>query len=363
MKREKYIDISRAIAMILVVMVHCCNETSFEIVGKFSGLFFIPLFIFISGYFSKENDIKTIKELFLYLKKKILRLYVFYVSWELIYFALTNVFFKIGFYSSVVEYGDKIITPINSLSMVFKKIIEIVLLMGREPFCGAFWFIITLMFIIIGMGIINYCINNIFKKKKESTKQFMIGIIVFICYIIGCIMSKTINIPRVSPTFTLVIFYYFGFLVHRYKEKIKFNNVFLAIISLTVLLFLCNKGVVALNGNIFPDGVFLMISSISGIYFVMFVSILITKLNKVANVFSYIGKNTLSILALHFISFKLVMILQYKLNFIKYEDIARLTGWNNGNAFYILYVIVGIGIPLLLGYVYDKIKVLIVKKR
>ena len=87
MKREKYIDISRAIAMILVVMVHCCNETSFEIVGKFSGLFFIPLFIFISGYFSKENDIKTIKELFLYLKKKILRLYVFYVSWELIYFA------------------------------------------------------------------------------------------------------------------------------------------------------------------------------------------------------------------------------------------------------------------------------------
>jgi hypothetical protein len=50
-----------------------------------------------------------------------------------------------------------------------------------------------------------------------------------------------------------------------------------------------------------------------------------------------------------------------KCNVIKYEDIARLTGWNNGNAWYILYLIAGICIPLLCGFCYDKVKHLIIK--
>ena len=47
MKRDKSVDIARAIAMIMVVVGHCVNETVFIKFDKFNGLFFIPLFIFI----------------------------------------------------------------------------------------------------------------------------------------------------------------------------------------------------------------------------------------------------------------------------------------------------------------------------
>lgn len=350
-KREKYIDIARAIAIIMVVMGHCNNFAEGFNIERFSGLFFIPLFIFISGYFSNENKINTFKELLNHLKNKILKLYFFYLRWELLFLVLTNVFFYIGFFNNNIVYGGKTILPIESIGEFFHKVINIIFFMGREPFCGAFWFIISLIFIIFGHSIINYLINKFFNKKSIKFKQLVIGVIVLICFIIGCIMSKTINIQRVSPAFTLMLFYYLGYLANYYKEKIRFNNIWIALLCLASLIVLYNIGSVGMNANTFPNGLFLIASSLSGIYFVIYISKLLEKIPIISNIFSYIGKNTLPIIALHFVSFKLIMYLQLLFGVIKYEDMAYLTGYNNANWWYILYVIAGVGVPLLYDFI------------
>lgn len=359
-ERDKSIDIARAFAIILVVMSHCDNFDG-NYISKFSGLFFIPLFIFISGYFSKENAIYNLKDLYSHLKKKISKLYIFYFKWEVIYLVLTNIFFKIGFYNSTVYYGEKILMPITSMEVFIKKVIEIIFLMGKEPFCGAFWFIISLMFIIVGYSIINFFVNKFLTKDSIKKKQIILGIIVFLCFIVGCIMSKTINIPRLSPAFSLIVFYYFGYIANYYKKYVRFDNFLIFIASIVVLIILYNYGSVQMNKNSFPNGIYLLASSFSGIYIVMYLSKKTLLNTAISKFISFIGKNTLPIIALHFIGFKIVMVLQICVGKISYSELSYLTGYRNDNFWYILYVFSGIGFPLLCYYVKEIIKNKLIK--
>ena len=358
-KRMKNIDIARGIAMVLVVMGHCDNF-KFWSIEKFSSLFFMQLFIFLSGIFFSENC-KSLKELFVTIKKKCLPIYKYYLKYEILFYLLTNLFLKIGFYNINILYGGKSIGYI-SLNIAFvKNIVKIIFLMGREPFCGAFWFLISLIFIIIEYSCINYLADKFF-RSNDSKKLFFINIMIWIMFLIGCIMNYTgFNIPRLSPSFTLILFFHLGNL-YRKKGKIQFDNLALFVLCVLTLNILYYFGTISMNSNTYSNPIFLIICSFSGIYMVMYLSKFIEKnLKSISNILAYVGKNTLPIVALQFISFKFIMFIQYKLNFISYEELGILTGANNNNLIYILYVICGIFIPLVFSYMIQKMKIYIRK--
>lgn len=348
-KRAGYIDIARGIAIILVVVHH--TGSLWKPFDSFYSLFFMPLFMFISGFVSSENKISDFKSLILHLKKRIPKLYFFYLKWELIYLLLTNFFLKIGFYSTEVVYTDKKVSPITSFSVLFKKVAETIFLMGREPACGAFWFIVSLIFIIFGYSVINFAVNSFFAGKDEHFRQIAVSIAAFACFIIGCIMNKTINIPRVSPAFTMMICYHVGYLSRAYKEKIRFDNVFVALFSFIALCILGRFGSLGMNHNNFPNGFFFLAASFTGIYFSIFVSKLLEK-TFVSGWLEYVGRNTLPIVAMHLLSFKFVLFIQYKMGLIEYKYIAYLCGVDCKNWFFLAYVVAGVCIPLLLDKAY-----------
>ena len=140
-KRIEFLDIARGIAIILMVCGHADGIGNIE---KAVNLFNMALFMFISGYLFDSKKITTLKSLNNTIIKRVKKLYIYYVFYELFYLCLKNTFFNIGFYSSNVLYGTKFIYPISSVKEFFISIIKILLGMGREPFCGAFWFIIRL---------------------------------------------------------------------------------------------------------------------------------------------------------------------------------------------------------------------------
>ena len=112
-----------------------------------------------------------------------------------------------------------------------------------------------------------------------------------------------------------------------------------------------------MNRNIFPNPIFMILSSIFGIYFVFYVSKIIdNKIDKITSVLIYIGQNTLPIMAFHFFSFKIVMLVQLYFGLITFNQLAILTGANNNNLWYIAYVIAGIGIPILINHIIQKVK-------
>ena len=63
-------------------------------------------------------------------------------------------------------------------------------------------------------------------------------------------------------------------------------------------------------------------------------------------------------MAWHFIGFKVAMIIQFVFEKISFNNLAYLNGYDNKNLWIILYVICGIGLPVII----DKIKKLMLKK-
>ena len=261
-KREISFDIARGIAIILVVMGHCDNFSGWSI-ERFSSLFFMQLFVFLSGIFFKHNEITSFKELVMVIKKKCLPIYFYYLKYELIFYILTNFFLNIGFYNFDLMYGGKVINPIHFDIEMLKNVLRIFLLMGREPFCGAFWFLITLIFIICEYSCIRFISNKIFKQQKSN--KIFVNVCVLIMFILGCIMNATISIPRISPSFTLIIFYHLGNLYNDFKQQIKFDNFLLFLISIIGLNILYYFGTVSMNSNSFSNPIFLLICSFFGI--------------------------------------------------------------------------------------------------
>lgn len=350
-KRLKYIDIARGIAIILVVMGHCDNFEQWSI-ERFAALFFMQLFIFISGYFYKAN-LNSVKDLLLLIKKKCLPIYLYYLKFELLFFALNNFFLKIGFYNPSIQYGSKTLSYVTSFKDVVINIIRIIFLAGREPFCGAFWFLVTLIFVVIEYSVIVYMSSIIFYDSKKRNCFINIAVIFF--FIVGCIMRYTISIPRISPAITMLLFYHIGGVCR--KKKIKFNSLLLFLTSIVGLNILYFLGTISINSNYFKDPFFLLICSFFGIYMTMYISKYIENhMHYLSLILSYVGKNTLPIVALHFVSFKIVMLIQYHLGLISFNELGVLKGANNNNCIYILYVIVGIFVPLFINYIINYIK-------
>jgi fucose 4-O-acetylase-like acetyltransferase len=132
--------------------------------------------------------------------------------------------------------------------------------------------------------------------------------------------------------------------------------------SLAGLVLLYNLGSVSMNRNLFPNPIFLILSSTFGIYFVFYISKIIeNKTNILANILIFIGQNTLPIMAFHFFSFKIAMLVQLYFGVITFNQLANLSGANNNNIWYFLYVIVGITIPILINLIINKTKLLLLK--
>lgn len=328
-KQVAYITILKGIAIIAVVLGHA--ESPFK---KFIYLFQIALFFFVSGYLYKE--IYTEKPWIL-IKKRLKSLYIPFLKWTLFFIVIHNLLYYLNIYKDKIIYNKDYI--INALKWLIK-------FNSTELMLAGFWFLKTLFLVSIIFGILNYIIFKLFKNNYKIV-QMMVVILIFIIgsiflYYGGNINSK--NIIRVS--YALPIFY-IGYLFKQYEDKITMRLVY-AFISAIVLYFLSKKGSIDMANGIFVNPIFYISSSILGIY----LSVYVAKLIKKNKVIEYIGENTIVILALHFISFKLVDFI-----YIKYMDIPM----GNLSVFPVLnrelwlpYSIVGIFIPIMLKYIYDK---------
>ena len=107
-----------------------------------------------------------------------------------------------------------------------------------------------------------------------------------------------------------------------------------------------------MNSNIITSPYFLIIVVISALYLLVFVSKKLEKI-KILNFLKYIGKNSFSIMAFHFIGFKIGGIL---LDLIGIETDISLLMPNAYNILYLCYYLVfGISISLLFSYLLKKV--------
>lgn len=329
--RDTSIDIAKAIGIILVVLGH----TEF-FMKDFVYQFHLPLFFFLSGFVFNLSKIKSPKEFFI---KKIKSLYIPFITFEIIFLIFHNLFVNIGFYNELSNFNltysfrDYIINFLKILTMGY-----------GEQLAGPLWFLIATLEINIIFAILAKASDKI--EKKFPILLLMISIILFF---VGCYT----NLPRMlSQSLIGMFFYCCGYIYKRYEDKIKFKYPFF-IISIAVLILCTVFNTVDISQLDITFKTLLIVSGLAGVYSVLFIS---KKFNFLKNKFIlYCGKNTIYILALHCLVFKILMYIEIKLYDGSLELLGLFPIYQKTQLWGLIFTVFGVIIPIAIKKVIDVI--------
>lgn len=93
-KRDKSVDVLKALCLIFMVLGHCGFPCT-----QFIYLFHMALFFMASGYLFNKNKVITTEGLKKFFCRKIKTLWLPYVFWNTAFLAMQNVFLKIHLYT------------------------------------------------------------------------------------------------------------------------------------------------------------------------------------------------------------------------------------------------------------------------
>lgn len=354
MKRDVTIDISKGIGIILVVIGH--SGAPF---AKFIYLFHMALFFIISGWcynFKYSGSISGIKELVINRMKS---LYVPFVVFNILFFALNNVFLDVNIYTKNPDFLNfeysvpGRLTSHLSVHDFIISVMKVITMGGGAQLTGPSWFLIVLLTVSIMFCLIDYLI-----KRKRKYIQYHI-VICFVFLMLGYFLSvNKIMLPRLlSVTFSVYYLFAFGCVLSRYRDEFKSiackSSNFIISISLVLLLICLKFGTVTLALNQFVNPLFFIVASLSGFVFIYIASMYV-EFKKISVYLSYLGRNTMPILFLHCLSFKIVTWIQIMFyNEPKYM-LASFPIWHS-DYWWVGYTFVGVLIPLLLNYIYQRL--------
>jgi fucose 4-O-acetylase-like acetyltransferase len=334
----KFINYAKAIGIILVVIGHSNSPLS-----SYIYLFHMSLFFFISGFLYKDKYSENIK---LQLINKLKTLYLPFVKYQIIFLFLHNLFLNLNIYS--YEFGA---IKYDSFDYI-KRIINILLFGGSEQLLGGFWFITTLFEVTILYTIISY----LSLKLSKSNSHIIRHLLIVVLFVTGNILIQNgIKLPRFLDTsLVILLIFHLGYVCRRWEGKISFNIYFFSF-SIIAIIVLNNYGSINVGLNQFTNPIFFIVCSLLGIYIVIYASKFISKKHNF-RLLNYIGQITLTILALHFLSFKIVNLIIINVNGYQISKLSEFPVLNQGSIYWIIYSIIGVLVPTIYIYIYNKVK-------
>lgn len=354
-QRDRHIDQIKGIGIILMVLGHSGFPYT-----HFLYLFHMAIFFMVSGYLFKTKDVVNIKNFVKFIFRKIKALWLPFFIWQSSFSLLNNLFIKVNIYTDQPVFQEltpsiyKTLHEFMSPTQTYKEVIKSFFFLGGTQMGGAFWFLQTMFVVVCLYYTIEFILNKIFKhKKKVFNIQMFLGIIFLI---IGWKEMLPINI--INRSFSCYFLFGLGRIIHSLNIERKIDMIWKCIIclvlSLGILIILNYYGGVSLNINTYVNPIFLIATSLCGWCFLLSVIILVEhiKMNNVLLFFEIIGKHTLAIVTLHFISFKIVNLVQViiysKPNFLiaSYPVLYSKNGW------WLVYCFIGIELPVLLDWIW-----------
>jgi hypothetical protein len=237
---------------------------------------------------------------------------------------------------------------------VLKNIVKACALHGGTQIGGAFWFIATLMEISLAYGILDFIIKKLFKQKYTIMIQTILSIL-FLFFGYGCFLTDR-SFGGIDKVLSFYFLFHGGFLLKKYgiscKERKKYTHALILTVSFIVLVF-CNKiGEIHLALNSYENPIYFFVVSFVGWQFLYELAFWIQKNSLLKKLNVIIGQNTISVVILHFLCFKIVNCI-YVL--IKGEPLCLVAAFPilvEGGCWWIAYTAVGLCIPIALSIIW-----------
>lgn len=348
--RNDIFDCAKGLGIIFVVMGH-----AYAFGHDFYTKFHVLFFFFFAGYMFNNYKIIDFYSLSLYIKKIWKRYALPYTFCNIVFLMFFNVFYKYNLITKDLRYSN--IHFLSLEELIIKILKYLFLISSSQQLCGATWFLRTLFLGLLIFGCINYID---FKIKKNNS------ILSIIILIVSSILTIYIKNHFLFVFLTSLNAILIGNIIKNRKSLEKYLNKILnnSLYSFLVTIF---SSLMILKTEIIEfKSIQYLFYTVFGTLFLFGASVLLKKIIRVVyNLIVFIGQHTLSILCLHLFAFKLVSYLyikQFSLNISLLGDFPIIS--EGITPYYIcFYVIIGIGVPLLLEFLYKYLNGLAIKWR
>lgn len=337
--RKNWIDLAKAIGIILVVLAHSLPKNTF--VWKYIQQFHMPLFYIISGYlYSCKGTWMQ------YIKKKLKTLWMPFMGCGIITIILKII---ISFIAN------------HSLGITVKYIIKFVFMQELAPLQGATWFLSVLLYALVAFDLLMRGIHRLIKQYE------MIGI--FVISIILFVIGSNISLPYYTSHILVALSYIgIGYWLKKYEMYAEKISILACIVAFVLIAGATqiNDVSVALNSYTYKS-IFFLTGIVGSVTILAFCKKYENRINNqyIKKQCKFLGRNTIGILIWQFVSFKLVMIIQilvYKMPWRKLNDFPII--YECSNIYWtILYTIVGIYLSIFIYKILSQFAKVITKQK
>lgn len=328
-------------------------------------LFHMAVFYMASGYFWNDKHIATFATFGQYFLKKVKMLYVPYLLCNIGFILLNNFFIDTGIYASSSEYLELIGSEDSSLlhdrmsmAMMIKNIIALCLFIGGTELGGPTWFFSSLFIALVVYSSIRFLLNR-FVKSAKTIDCIEIVISIMFLTIAWLISEEKVDFRMFNRLFAAYPLLVIGGWMHRLDEIWKprwWGLLLISSITMGVLLLLNPYGSISMARCKIVSPFFFLITSLSGWFLLASLSKL-----KPLKPLVRLGASTRSIVMWHFISMKSVTCAYVLVVGLPVVLIGAFPYLKQAPSYlWIIYTIVGVGIPYFLGIIYDRIKIKII---
>lgn len=342
--RDALIDVVKGIGILLVVMSHTFGAGAFA-----ARLYFMPLFLWVSGMLYRRERLAV----FIY--KRLKRLYVPFIIWELLFLFLNPFFVSIGIISS--KEGERY--------SCFENLIHILLFDNTSILLAPLWFLPALFVGEIILWFTDFMIENmrigIIGGRVVRILFAMIFIYsgIYIGYKNIFFISWSYNFGAcVGVCFESAGYCLMGFALKEYMDKMS-NWVSLLAFAGLIIFERVALPVADMRTNDYTFPLLTPIFAVVGIMGIFSISRIVVnkdRLMKMKEVLLTLGSSSLIVMCLHPLAIKLVSLFQ--VYFLGYP-MERLSDWQLVSSDVIwktVYFVIGFSVPLLLVCLFDKTK-------
>lgn len=328
----------KGLAIIAMVLGHSHSSYHTTIV-TFVNQFHMPIFFFIAGYCFKERYIQSP---FLFLKKRITKLWWPYVKFGLIFLFFHNILFYCHLYSSDFGFREHTSTLYTSTQFIFFAK-ETLLFNHTEELLGGYWFLKVLFWASIFSFLWIYCFNRI--------KHFLVlGALFFLSLSIlnNYFKFSYPYLPISSQIFTAAFIFLCGQVFAYYK--IRTFKTFISL-GLLILPFIGSLYWELYMATEFYDNSKFIPYLISAIIVTWSLFSLLSNIGQIKFLI-FAGNNSLTILTWHFLSFKvisLLIVLIYNLPFTQISEFPVILEYST-SGWWIAYFVFAIASTLAIAY-------------
>ncbi len=369
-KRDMRIDILKGIGILLMVFGHAGCPGS-----RFIYLFHMPIFFMATGYLYKDKNTDSLGSVAKYIGKRVKTLWLPYVLADTIYNLLNNLFRALHIYAgSALKMdapwgGTLMVMPTRELSAsdIWNRFLNALRFQGSAEFGMAMWFLQALFGVTILFVLIDYILRQltlrIFKSEKarQYSSDVLMGVIAVLLLLAGVYVSKNhvLNLNGFEKSLICFILMYLGRMIHRYIRPLIENRfavtIVLGLIGFVGLYIANSHGRIELSANQITGPAFFVTVSVLGWFFIYAISTALEKVPAVGKALTIFGQNTLAIVIMHFLAFRIVSAIVVCVYALPIEAMGATPVITSHGAWWLAYGIVGAVVPTIVNDVRKKL--------